>query len=503
MKKNSVAVIASLFSVLLLSSIALADVYVPPGPGNSMDAWITPTLTVIDTQDNREVGWHYSDGPMYDNELLKVLPQWRKELPHVPETNKLIVQFSTTVVIFGWIPKVYVSPDQVPPPVEIVITWNGIPYLVTLTLPPTQVVGWEYPPKLYADLPITYEFAWPAKTAAHYENALYNIWYGDIDDYRASLPWLPKRNFPFGYFFWYKFHPNAGDYISFDCLPGKTMHPPTYDITALFEFSTSQIWFNHVAFDVRFLDVHKTILPNPILGKPETQTVIDTISIKNIGKATATELDIFQTFPSTHEVSVLPRFYTALAKVFDANGELKAGPAPLPNLGLAWPYDLPAPFDKLLPGEELIITMEIGVATETGWGGTIVFDLEVSAAEIPEWKYPRSMEGLIVGDNVGEPVYLWVGLELINIEGVWIFTTIPEWKVPTPVIRMPIEEVPPDMILDPVPVDLNGDGKINGADVAIVRQAIVGLLPYKQEMDINVNGKIDTQDLAAYKLVAG
>jgi hypothetical protein len=503
MKKKNMVVVAVLFSVLLLLPRASADVYVPPGPWPTMDAWISPTLMVIDMQDMQPVGWMYSDGPMYDNELQVEIPKIHKESPVI--VGKLNVEFSTKVVVFGWIPKVVVSPDQVPPPVEIVITWNGIPYVVTLTLPPEQVVGWVYPPELYPDQENTppYEFAWPAESP--FKDTSYNIWVGDIDDIRDQLAFtLPDKDFPSGYFFWYIFHPNAGDWIAFDCQPGKTKHPPTYDITALFEYSTSQIWFNHIAFDVRFLEVHKTILPNPIIpSSEEAQTLVDTISIKNLGKVPATEIDILQTFPSNHAVSVNPKYYTAQAKIIGADGEIKIGPTLLDGFGSVWPYPMPPPFDTLLPGEELIITMDINVAVALGWCGTIVFDVVVSAAEIPEWKYPRSMEGLIVVGDVGESVPLWVGWELVYIPEIgWRFMIVPEWFVPTPIIRMEPEQMKPQMTLDPVPVDLNGDGKIDAQDIALVRQAIVGLIPYDYRMDTNVNGVIDTQDLAAFKLEA-
>jgi len=509
MKKNTMVVAAVLFSVLLLSPIALANVYVPPGPPASMDAWISPTLIVIDMQDAvpAPIGWLYSDGPMYDNVGQLEFAKIEKEFPYV--LGKLEVEFSTKVVVFGWIPKLYVSPGEVPPPVEIVITWNGIPYLVTLTLPSTQVVGKDYPPTVYPDLNAIYEFAFPAKTAAHFEKALFNIWVGDIDDVRSKLSFaLPDVDFPFGYFFWYIFHPNAGDWISLDCQPGKTKHPPTYDVTALFEYSTSQIWFNHVCFDVRFLEVHKTLKPNPLLTNaifPGPYTIGETIEITNIGKVAATRLDIYQTYPSViKDVTTRPKFETAWALLLDKDGKQKA----YQQLTItAMPFILPAPFDTLLPLEKLIITMDIEVSVTLEFTGTVVFDLIVSANEIPKWKWPRSMDGLmIVGTNpIGSAAYLWEGFELISDGSPpygWHFTTVPEWPVITPIVRMEPEQLPPKMKLDPVPVDLTGDGKIDAQDVALVRQAIVGLVPYDHRMDINVNGKIDTQDLAAYKLSA-
>ena len=58
------------------------------------------------------------------------------------------------------------------------------------------------------------------------------------------------------------------------------------------------------------------------------------------------------------------------------------------------------------------------------------------------------------------------------------------------------------MILDPPAVDLNGDDIIDEQDVDLVRQAIVGLVAYDMRMDTKVNNKIDTQELAAFKLAA-
>jgi len=495
---------AVLFSVLLLLPVALANVYVPPGPSNSMDAWISPTLIVLDKQDvvPAPIGWLYSDGPMYDNEHQLQYDKIHKEYPVV--VGKLNVEFSTYVVAFGWIPKLYVSPDQVPPPVEVVITWNGIPYVVTIER--TEVVGWEYPPELPADIKVPYEFTYPYDPTAPWKDAFYNIYVGDIDDVRDELTFkLPDMDFPSGYFFWYIFHPNTGDWIAFDCQPGETKHPPTYDITALFEYSTSQIWFNHVAFDVRFLEVHKTIKPNPIINSGSsvgTITVMDEITVENVvEEVTATQLDLSQSFPSSHLVGVTPRFYTAVAKIVDAvTGDVIVPTQSLPDFSM--PYKFKPPFDKLKPDEKLIVNMEIAIALTPGWTGTIVFDVVVSAWEIPPWKHPRSMDGLIVlvpEIPPGQPAPLFTGWKLEYV-GYWWFHLKDEWFVPTPILREEPPQGKPDMKLDPVPVDLNGDGKIDAQDVALVRQAIVGLIPYDHRMDINVNGKIDTQDLAAYKL---
>jgi len=59
------------------------------------------------------------------------------------------------------------------------------------------------------------------------------------------------------------------------------------------------------------------------------------------------------------------------------------------------------------------------------------------------------------------------------------------------------------LTLDPVPVPLiAGETSVTAADVALVRNAMLGLAPYDQRMDTNGNGIIDVQDLAAYEAAA-
>ena len=100
-----------------------------------------------------------------------------------------------------------------------------------------------------------------------------------------------------------------------------------------------------------------------------------------------------------------------------------------------------------------------------------------------------------------EHVPIWCGWKLLK-DGEWHFDFICEWFVPTPILRDELTHPPPEMILDPIPVDLNDDYVIDAQDVELVRLAIVGLIPYDIRMDTNVNNKIDTQDLAAFKLAA-
>lgn len=732
------ALTAVLLSVLLLPALTslstvTADVYVPPGPPISMDAWISPYLWVLDLQDGLPVGWKYSDGPMYDPITQETIPKIHKSNPEVPGSNKLDVPWSTEVMILGFVPGVVVAPDQVPPPVEIVITWNGIPWVVTLECPECpepRVVGYEYPPKFYDDIDDTYEFAYPAESP--YKDAYYNIWVGDeahlvehlFGIEYPSLWYETQYGVWNGLWFWYVFHPNVGDYIAYDCM-GETKFPPTYDITALFEYGTSQIWFPHVCFDVKFLDVHKEVYWT------SEDELLDIVTIENMGKECATELDFMQTFPyySDHplQVGVIPDFDSAMARI---DGPLRTvGWTTLPGFGEAMrtrtPYMLPEPFDHLCPEETMTIRLELTVDNPTNWFGTIVFDSMVSAHEIPPWKEPIAMHSVTIGtppqrfavvigdapahaapsgmgwfneptayggdpgpdevmftgddldywptlqkladegitvfavdysfdwidatwtfsdmatrtggvyyvggdawdamivneiiariggygradviftvdlsasmtphlddvknkirsiidglpgtmdvtfglgthvdypgyyDSYGyaatygdsmfgdyawrrdvdltydrefvklvvggltayyggdgaqnyvrvlfetqffsrEHVPLWCGWKLLE-DGEWHFNFICEWFVPTPILRDELTHPPPEMVLDPVPVDLNDDYVIDAQDVELVRQAIVGLIAYDLRMDTNVNNKIDTQDLAAFKLAA-
>lgn len=503
MKKKFVLA-SALFSVLLLLPAVTADVYVPPGPAYSMDAWISPYLFVIDTQTMMPIGWMYSDGPMYD-------PVFQVDIPKIEKWEPLIlggpldIPWSSEVMILGHVPGVAVAPDQVPPPVEIVITWNGIPWVVTLELPPEQIVGYEYPPKFYPDIHDTYEFAWPAESP--FKDAYYNVWVGDaayiIEHlFGVEVPsWWYETFYGMwnGLWFWYRFHPNVGDWIAYNC-EGETKFPPTYDITALFEYSTSQIWFPHVAFDVSLLELHKTV------DWVNDNELIDVVTIENVGKGPATGLDFIQTFPADQKHGVIPDYASAKARI---DGPTRTvGWTTLADFGTSWPYVFQGEFSYLNPGEIMTITMDLSVYNLDEWSGTIVFDSMVSAHEIPPWKYPIGLHSVVIGDPWNEEcdeVPLWCGWKLYYDEvfGKWVYNFICEWWVPTPILRDELTHPPPEMVLDPIPVDLDGDGSINDLDVSLVRQAIVGLVAYDHRMDVNVNGEIDTQDLAAYKLAAG
>lgn len=78
------------------------------------------------------------------------------------------------------------------------------------------------------------------------------------------------------------------------------------------------------------------------------------------------------------------------------------------------------------------------------------------------------------------------------------------WSVKAPIIRIQLQHPNPVMTLDPEPVTLiAGETTITSADVALVRNAVVGLAPYDMRMDCNGNGKVDVSDLMLYKAAAG
>jgi len=526
MKKNALVVAAVLFSALLLVPTALANVYVPPGPKGDRSSWICPYLGAFDvTQDYQPVGWHYSDGCMYDPIFQTTLPHIYYDEPCVPYCNMQTVPFGDEVMILGFIPNVYASTDQPLPSIELSMKWNGIPYLVTLTTSYTE--GLTYPPAIPDDQAITYPFAYPAQDP--YKTAYYNIWCGDIyyvlqhfDITCLDPSWFESfYGMVNGYWFWYRFHPNVGDWIAYNC-EGQTKFPPTYDITALFESGTSQIWFNHVCFDTTLLQVHKTVDWNyaqdtwygdsywPIAGP-----VTDEVQIENHGSVRATGLDFQQTFPSLAKYGVKPDYSSAEAMIYNSdnpNMPPRVGWTTLTGFGDTsnTPYYFQGGLSYLDPDETMVITIQATVYNMPEltppyyWSGTIVFDCMVSADQIIAWKEPIGLYGLGVGSPSDYVTYLWYGWKLMWNDGGWEFRFVDEgqWPVYGDILRNQLTHPAPTMTLDPVPVDLNGDGKINAQDVALVRQAVVGLIAYNMKMDINGNSKIDTGDLAAYKLAA-
>ena len=517
MKHKKIFVVAALFFILLVPT-ALANVYVPSGPDFKEDAWTINGLTAWTVSASgfaqSPVGWYYSENSMYNPITQTTSGKIEMDEPVVPAGNTLDLAWGSKVMILGFIPKVAVSADQVPPPVELKITWNGIPNLVTLTLPANQTVGIQYPPKFYPDINVPYEFATPATAPS--KNASYNIWVGDYAYilqklFNSNVPpiWFEtvygKQN---GYWFWYTFTPNAGDWIAWDCV-GQTKFPPTYDITALFEYGTSQIWFNHVNFDVSLLELHKTVTINSgasTVTAPMTE-LTDNIIITNVGRLPATNLTFTQTFPSATKHGVIPEPNTAMAMI---SGGRNIGWTALPGFGAAVSpnvYTFPAPFNVLNPGETMTIMMEVDAYRDPteAFNGTIVFDSMVSAAQIAPWLKPIGLHSIVFGTPTGALTPLWNGYKLFfdATDAHWDYETVPMWLVRTPILRTQLIHPAPAMILDPLPEDLNGDKVINALEVNNVRAAVVGLCAYDMRMDCNGNGKVDVADLMQYKGAAG
>ncbi len=464
MKNKKLFVVAAIFALLLVPPV-LANVYVPTGPPLRADAWtidglsvwtVSPTTGFAQTP----VGWDYSENPMYNPITQTNTAKIEMDEPLVPAGNALDLPWGTKVMVLGFIPKVAVSADQVPPPVELQITWNGIPNLITLTLPANQTVGIQYPPKFYPDKNVPYEFAWPAAPPS--KNASYNIWVGD---YAYILQKLFNTNVPpiyfetlygkqNGYWFWYTFTPNAGDWIAWDCV-GQTKFPPTYDITALFEYGTSQIWFNHVAFDVSAIEYHKTVTINSgasAVTMPNVE-LTDNIIIKNVARLPVTKLNITQTFPSDPKHGVIPEVNTAMAMI---SGGRNIGWTPLAGFGAVVNpsiYSFPAPFNFLNPGETMVITMEMDAYRDPAeaWNGTVVFDSMVWANEIAPWKAPIGLHSIVFGTPTGTSVPLWTGYKLILVGTTWEFERVPLWFVQGPILRRELIHPAPVMTLDPLP----------------------------------------------------
>jgi len=513
-KKFFVLAVAALLAVLLAQPV-LANVYVPTGPPLRADAWTIEGLSVWTVSSSgfaqTPVGWEYSENPMYNPITQENTPKIEMDEPYVPAVSALDLGWGTKVMVLGFIPNVAVSADQVPPPVELKITWNGIPNLVTLKLPSNQTVGIQYPPKFYADINVPYEFAWPAAPPS--KNASYNIWVGD---YAYILKKLFNTNVPpiwfetmygkqNGYWFWYTFTPNAGDWIAYDCM-GQTKFPPTYDITALFEYGTSQIWFNHIAFDVSAIEFHKTVTINSGASAVTLPNVelTDNIIIKNVGKLPITKLTLTQTFPSAPKHGVIPEPETARAMI---SGGRTIGWTALDDFSdVVNPsiYTFSGAFSFLNPGETMVIMMEMDAYRDPveAWSGTIVFDSMLGSNEIAPWKSPIGLHSIVFGSPTASLVPLWNGYKLLIDDG-YEFETVPLWYVRGPILRVELIHPAPSMTLDPLPEDLNGDGVINGLEVVNVRMAVVGLAPYDMRMDCNGNGKVDVDDLMQYKAAAG
>jgi len=532
---------------LLLVSPVFADVFVPPGPANPMwgnqSEWISPTLAAFtwtnSVASSSPIGWDYTTGPTY-NALTEVGGlQVPMEDPAVFTSTGLStsasalasattwVPYGTQVIVVGFIPGVTVAVDQVPPPVELQINWNGVPNTITLTVPSSQVVGINYPPTMYPNIVTPYQFAYPTTPK---QNATYNLWDGNYAQVLAKLwngatvapAWWsaiygPASSSLNGEWFWYAFTPNAGDGIALDSN-FQCSTPPTYDITAMFEYGTSQIWFNHVNFNVCELQLHKD------LSWCTSQTINDQLNITNVGLVTATNLDLTQTFPAANKLEIYPT--SAVVQVVSSTGVVLQPTIALPNFyNLEYPniYNftgsgLPAAYTSLAPKTSLIVSLELSVSdTGSGWSGTIVFDSMVSATQIAPWKDPIALAAISYPMGfvpTGTATALWTGLYLgpsslfgesgnhIDFDMIAAINGVSD-TVNGPILRTMLTLPPMVMTLDPSPVPLiAGETSVTPADVALVRSAMLGLAPYDQRMDTNGNGRIDVQDLKAYEAAA-
>jgi len=309
--------------------------------------------------------------------------------------------------------------------------------------------------------------------------------------------------------------------MAYDCQ-GKVSDQPTYDITALLEYGTSQVWFNHICFNVAFLFDHKTVTweDGGISGNGSA-LAMDQITIQNVGLVTATGLNLTETFPEEGKVGIIP-YGNAYAYLYTTTGALVAGPTKITFPWNQW-FQLPSGWNTLAPGYNLTITQEMTVYVMNQTSPVneeLIFSSMVAANEIPAFKDPIGVYPLKIGKPNGSPVELFDGKELvvptelatevdsitdlkIDTEIIGCFMTVSEWPVPTPwsgsVPTLPAFS----MVLDPAPVSLSGGSTVTFADVSLVREAICGLVPYNPLMDIRARGFVNLQDLAAYKAAAG
>jgi hypothetical protein len=145
-----------------------------------------------------------------------------------------------------------------------------------------------------------------------------------------------------------------------------------------------------------------------------------------------------------------------------------------------------------------------------------VFETVLSANQIPVWKDPTGYAALVYPSTVSDelPIYsacpapadgyyplfceniLWDGFygPIIQTPAeVWLWNPLAIY-VPT---------APVSMVLDPSPVPLiAGETHVTMADVALVRNMMLGSAPFNWQADTNGNGMIDTQDLANYVAAA-
>jgi hypothetical protein len=536
-------------------SPVLADVFVPAGPANTaygnQSEWISPTLAVFESTSaskitSNPIGWYYTNGPTYNTQTatgsaaVSMANPWAFTSTGFSNTvspSIAFVPYGQQVTIVGYIPGVNVAYNEIPPEVELQITWNGIPDVVSLTVPSNQVVGTMYPPQVYPAQTTTYTYTYP--TTGANKAATYNLWDGNSATILSTLwgtttapAWWqavygPAGSAQNGEWFWYTFTPNAGDWIGFGETHGQCSTPPTYDITAMFEYGTSQIWFNHVAFNDCLLQLYKS------LTWCTDQTINDQILVTNVGLstsslATVTNLNLTQTFPSASSLTIYPLQANAMISIVKtSDGSTVEPPMMLPNVyNLENPNvyvlstsGLPSAYTTLAPGQTMVISLLLEV-TDTGssFSGTIVFDAQAWAAQIAPWKAPLAIGYITYPDpcllldpiTTGSPQYLWTGAVLSVQGGVLTYnpaaTTIGgvSTSVMGPVLRVMLSDPAAAWILDPAPLPLiAGETAVTSADVALVRNMVLGLAPYNPNADCNANGYITIQDLKEYESAAG
>ena len=421
------------------------------------------------------------------------------------------------MTVLGFIPGVTVSYDQAPANVTLDVNWNGIPD--TITLSTTSLVGPDVPPAFPASSTGVYAYSYnPAAPASNV--ASWGLYYGPASSVASNtgitIPctWVGSYGGnAYGEWFWYTFYPNVGNWDAFNSV-GQVSPQPTYDITAQFEYSTSQIWFNHVDFNVDYLQLHKDV------SYCTNQTFNDEITIFNAGLVTATNLDLTQTFPYTTKLITSPdTSFTAIVELTTSNGIGDIGPTPVSIASLPYPstWTLPTQFSSLPPGATLTITIPCIISdTGSGFSGTLVFETVLSANQIPLWKDPTGYAALVYPSTLTgyQPVYASLCdapagycplfCENILYEGFYgpiIFTNAEVW-VWNP-LQIYVPTAPVSMVLDPTPVPLiAGETHVTQADVALVRNMMLGLAPYNWQADCSGLGFINTKDLAEYEAAA-
>jgi hypothetical protein len=152
--------------------------------------------------------------------------------------------------------------------------------------------------------------------------------------------------------------------------------------------------------------------------------------------------------------------------------------------------------------------------------GTIVFESVLSAQQIPPWENPIGYGALVYPEQDATTFAPITGTSICPYEApdgyfplfcenilfdyhygpitptaaeVWLFNPYQQYVPTAPII----------MTLDPLPCPLiAGETSVTLADVALVRNMMLGLAPYNWRADTNGNGIIDTQDLANYVAAA-